>query len=159
MAVKSTGFNRLHSEEYRKRDNKTRWWSTDSGYKSDTKHKSQVLRCLMFVPCIIRHSREQPTLHRIVPLLYSIHWLPTCFGSSLPASGSILDPSGLLERQIKQVIYHIMYVYMAWVSECRGSVSCASQLSAYHAAAYVGAYVLNKGVVQFSAVGQVAQSI
>jgi hypothetical protein len=26
------------------------------------------------------------------------------------------------------VVYHIMYGYVAWVSDCRGSVCCASQL-------------------------------
>jgi hypothetical protein len=32
---------------------------------------------------------------------------PTCFGSSLPSSGSILDPSELLEIQIELVISKI----------------------------------------------------
>jgi hypothetical protein len=30
---------------------------------------------------------------------------PTCFGSSLPSSGSFLDPSELLEIQIEWVVY------------------------------------------------------
>jgi hypothetical protein len=30
---------------------------------------------------------------------------PTCFGSSLPSSGSVLDPSELLEIQIEWVMY------------------------------------------------------
>jgi hypothetical protein len=34
---------------------------------------------------------------------------PTCFGSSLPSSGSFLDPSELLETQIERVVYHKMY--------------------------------------------------
>jgi hypothetical protein len=51
----------------------------------------------------------------------------TCFGSSLPSSGSFLDPSGLLEIQIEWVVYQIMYVYVACVPDCRGSVCCASQ--------------------------------
>jgi hypothetical protein len=38
---------------------------------------------------------------------------PTCFGSSLPSTGSYLDPSELLEIQIEWVVYHIMCGYMA----------------------------------------------
>jgi hypothetical protein len=30
---------------------------------------------------------------------------PTCFGSSLPSSGSFLDPSELLEIQIEWMVY------------------------------------------------------
>jgi hypothetical protein len=37
----------------------------------------------------------------------------TCFGSSLPSSGSCLDPSELLEIQIRWVLYHIMCGYVA----------------------------------------------
>jgi hypothetical protein len=54
---------------------------------------------------------------------------PTCFGSSLPSSGSFLDPSELLETQIEWLVYHIMCGYEACKPECRGSVYCASQLS------------------------------
>jgi hypothetical protein len=54
---------------------------------------------------------------------------PTCFDSSLPSSGSFLDPSELLEIQIEWVVYRIMYGYVACVLECCGSVCCAPQLS------------------------------
>jgi hypothetical protein len=85
----------------------------------------------MFVPCIIRRSRnnQQYALICITPLFYVL--APKCFGSSLPSSGSFLDPSELLEIQIEWVVYHIMWGYVACVPDCRGSVCCASQLSAY----------------------------
>jgi hypothetical protein len=41
---------------------------------------------------------------------------PTCFGSSLPLSGSFLDPSELLEIQVKWVLYHKMCGYVASLS-------------------------------------------
>jgi hypothetical protein len=46
---------------------------------------------------------------------------PKCFGSSLPSSGSFLDPSELLEIQIKWVVYCIMCGYVACVPDCRDS--------------------------------------
>jgi hypothetical protein len=76
----------------------------------------------MFVPCIIRHSRNNQyyALTCTTPLFYIL--APTCFGSSLPSSGSFLDPSELHEIQIDWMVYHIMCGYVACVSECRGSV-------------------------------------
>jgi hypothetical protein len=62
------------------------------------------------------------------PLFYIL--APTCFGSSLPSSGSFLDRSEVLEIQIEWVVYHIMCGYVACVPDCRGSACCASQLSA-----------------------------
>jgi hypothetical protein len=56
---------------------------------------------------------------------------PTCFGSSLPSSGSLLDPPELLEIQMGRVVYHITYGYVNCVPDCRGSVCCVSQLSTY----------------------------
>jgi hypothetical protein len=38
------------------------------------------------------------------PLFYIL--APTCFGISLPSSGSLLDPTELLEIQIRWVVYH-----------------------------------------------------
>jgi hypothetical protein len=51
----------------------------------------------VFVPCIIRRSRnnQHSALNCITPLLNIL--APTCFGSSLPSSGSFLDPSKLLD--------------------------------------------------------------
>jgi hypothetical protein len=44
----------------------------------------------------IRRKNQEYAL--IVPLLYFYVLVPTCFGSSLPSSGSLLDPSELLEN-------------------------------------------------------------
>jgi hypothetical protein len=85
----------------------------------------------MFVPCIIRRSRnnQQYALICTNSLFYIL--APTCFGTSLPLSGSFLNPSDLFEIQIEWVVYHIMCGYVACVLDCRGSVCCASQLSTY----------------------------
>jgi hypothetical protein len=81
---------------------------------------------LMFVPCIIRRSRynQHYALICTTPLFYIL--APTCFGISMPSSGSILDPSELLEIQIEWVVYHIMCGYETCVPDCRGSVCRAS---------------------------------
>jgi hypothetical protein len=86
---------------------------------------------LMFVPCIILRIRndQQYALICTIPLFYVL--APTCFGSSLPSSGSFLDPFELLEKQIEWVLYHILCGYVVCVPDCRGFVCCASQLSAY----------------------------
>jgi hypothetical protein len=44
----------------------------------------------------IRRKNQQYAL--IVQLLYFYVLAPTCFGSSLPSSGSLLDPPELLEN-------------------------------------------------------------
>jgi hypothetical protein len=77
---------------------------------------------LMFVPGIIGRSRNNQHYAMMfsIPLLCIL--APTCFGRSLPSSGSFLDPSELLEIQIEWVVYHIMCGYVACVPECRGSV-------------------------------------
>jgi hypothetical protein len=71
----------------------------------------------MFVPCIIRHSsnNQHYTLLCTTPLFCIL--APTCFGSSLPSSGSFLDPSQLLEIQIEYVVYHMMCGYVTYVPE------------------------------------------
>jgi hypothetical protein len=51
----------------------------------------------------IRRSKNDQKYALTVPLLYSIYWLLR-FGSSLPSSGSFLDPSELLEVQIEWVV-------------------------------------------------------
>jgi hypothetical protein len=43
-------------------------------------------------------------------------------GSSLTSSGSFLDPSELLEIQIKWVVYDVMCDYVACVADCQGSI-------------------------------------
>jgi hypothetical protein len=57
------------------------------------------------MPCIIRRIRndQQYALICNTPLFYVL--AATCFGSSLPSSGSFLDPSELLEIQIEWVVY------------------------------------------------------
>jgi hypothetical protein len=61
---------------------------------------------LMFVPCIIRRSRNNQhyALNFTTPLFNTL--APTCFGSRLPSSGRFLDPSELLEIQIEWVGKH-----------------------------------------------------
>jgi hypothetical protein len=77
----------------------------------------------MFIPCIIRHVRndQQYTLICNTPLFYVL--AATCFGSSLPSSGSFLDPSELLEIQIEWVLNHTMCGYVACVPDCRGDTN------------------------------------
>jgi hypothetical protein len=69
--------------------------------------------------CQVSSSRKDCT----TTLFYIL--APTCFGSSLPSSGSFLDSSDLLEIQIEWMVYHIMCGYVACVPECRGSACCA----------------------------------
>jgi hypothetical protein len=51
----------------------------------------------------IRRKNQQYAL--IVPLLYFYVLAPTCFGSSLPSSGSLLDPPELLENTNWGLVY------------------------------------------------------
>jgi hypothetical protein len=53
------------------------------------------------------------------PLFYIL--APTRFGSRLPSSGNLLDPSELIKIQIEWVVYHIMCGYVTCVTDCRGS--------------------------------------
>jgi hypothetical protein len=77
---------------------------------------------LMFLPYIIRRSRNNQhyALNCATPL-FNILAL-TCFGCRLPSSGSFLDPSELLEIQIEEVVYHIIYGCMPCVPVCCCSV-------------------------------------
>jgi hypothetical protein len=83
------------------------------------------------LPYIIRCSSNNQ--HYALICTTSLFYIlaPTCFGSSLPYSGSFLDPSELPEIQIKWVVYHMMCGYVACVPDCRGSICCASQRTAY----------------------------
>jgi hypothetical protein len=71
---------------------------------------------------ISRMYKKRPTICTdcTAPLFYVL--APTCFGSSLPSSGSLLDPSELLKIQIGRVEYHIMCGYVACVPDYRDSV-------------------------------------
>jgi hypothetical protein len=75
----------------------------------------------MFVPCVIRRSinNQHYALICTTSLFYIL--APTCFDSSLPSSGSFLDPSELLEIQIEWVVYHVMCGYVACVPDCHNS--------------------------------------
>jgi hypothetical protein len=90
-------------------------------YRTRFSEQTAIISGLMFVPCTIRRSRnkQQYALICTTTLFYIL--APTCFGSSLPSSGSFLDPSGLLEIQIEWVVYHIMCGYVVCVPECRGN--------------------------------------
>jgi hypothetical protein len=69
--------------------------------RDDKRKGNTVYTSLMFVPCIARRSinNQHYALNCTTPL-FNIQ-AHTCFGSSLPTSGSFLDPSELLEMQIK----------------------------------------------------------
>jgi hypothetical protein len=56
---------------------------------------------LTFVPCIIRHGRNNQ--HYVLICTTSSFYILAriCFDSSLPSSGSFLGPSELLEIQIE----------------------------------------------------------
>jgi hypothetical protein len=54
-------------------------------------------------------KNKQYALICTTPLFYLYVLAPTYFGSSLPSSGSILDPSELAEIQIEWLVY-IKYV-------------------------------------------------
>jgi hypothetical protein len=86
------------------------------------------LNFIIFRPCIIRRSRNNQHYALIctTPLFYIL--APTYFGSSLPSSGSFLDPFEMLDIQIEWVVYHIMCGYVACVPDCRGSVYCAFRI-------------------------------
>jgi hypothetical protein len=56
-------------------------------------------------------NNQQYSLICTTPLFFIL--APTCFGSSLPSSGSFLDRSQLLEIQIEQVVNHLMCGYVA----------------------------------------------
>jgi hypothetical protein len=66
----------------------------------------------MFVPCIIRCITNDQHFALIFTTTLFHVLAPTCFGSRLPSSGSFLDPSELLEIQIKYVVYHVMCGYV-----------------------------------------------
>jgi hypothetical protein len=50
------------------------------------------------------------SMHKFVPLRYSYMLAPTCFGSSLPSSGSFWIRLSYMKIQIDMVVYHIMWL-------------------------------------------------
>jgi hypothetical protein len=73
----------------------------------------------MFIPCIVRLSRnnQQYALIYTAALFYIL--APTCFDSSLPSSGSFQICLSDMKIQIDLVVYHIMLV--KW-PECQSVV-------------------------------------
>jgi hypothetical protein len=65
-----------------------------------------------------RSNDQHYTLISTSPLFYIL--APTCFGSSLPSSGSFLGSSELLEIQIEWVVYHTCNM---WLRGLCGGVS------------------------------------
>jgi hypothetical protein len=49
-------------------------------------------------------------MHKCAPLLYSYMLAPTCFGSSLPYSGSFWIRLSYVKIQIGMVVYHVMWL-------------------------------------------------
>jgi hypothetical protein len=94
----------------------------------------------MFILCIIRHIRkdQQYALICTTPLFYVL--ASTCFSSSLPSSGSLLDPPELLVIQIELVVYHIMCGYVTRGPDCHGNSAHRS----HNLNSYFGVQVLFK---------------
>jgi hypothetical protein len=76
---------------------------------------------LMFVPCIIRRSRNNQLYTQICTAALFYILAPTCFGSSLPSSRSFWIRLSYVKMQIDMVVYHIMWLsgLCAGVAWCR----------------------------------------
>jgi hypothetical protein len=111
--------------------------------------------CLMFVPCIIRHSKNNQHMHWIVPLLYSMYRLP--YVSAVVChhqEASWIHPSYLKCRSNMWYIIYCMFMCYTTYSICISSNSEESKKlpdNGRPLPKHVGACILNKGVVQFSA--------
>jgi hypothetical protein len=64
----------------------------------------------MFVPCIIRRSRNNQHYAQICTTALFYILAPTCFGSSFPSSGSFWIRLSYMKIQIDSVVYHIVLV-------------------------------------------------
>jgi hypothetical protein len=64
----------------------------------------------MFVPCIIRRSRNNQHYAQICTTALFYILASICFGSSLPSSGSFWIRLSYMKIQIDLVVYHIMMV-------------------------------------------------
>jgi hypothetical protein len=62
---------------------------------------------------VCSRNDQQYALICTTPLFYIL--APTCFGSSLPSSGTFLNPSDLFGIQIEWVVYHISCGYVTCV--------------------------------------------
>jgi hypothetical protein len=82
------------------------WGTQPQGLKVP---KRTVINVIEFSVRIIRRSRNDQHYALICTTpLYCI-LAPTCFSSSLPSSGSFLDPSKLFEVQIEWVVYAVSW--------------------------------------------------
>jgi hypothetical protein len=64
----------------------------------------------MFVPFIIRHSRNSQQYAQICTTALFYILAPTCFGSSLPSLRSFWIRLSYMKIQIDLLVYHIMLV-------------------------------------------------
>jgi hypothetical protein len=99
--------------------------------RSQTEVRCCHLRRSVYFPNYVREvkkTRPNSQIKRIrKDQQYAVIWTtalfyvlaPTCFGGSLPSSGSFLDSPEILEIQIKLVVYHIMCDYVTCVPDCR----------------------------------------
>jgi hypothetical protein len=76
---------------------------------------NMIICRLTHVLCHSSRNNHYYALICTIPLFYIL--APTCFGSSLPSSGSLLDPSELLEMQIEWMVYYLMCGYVACVPD------------------------------------------
>jgi hypothetical protein len=60
---------------------------------------------LMLVPCMIRRNRNNQHNEQISNTAFSYMLFPTCFGSSLPSSGSVWIRLSYVKIQIDMVVY------------------------------------------------------
>jgi hypothetical protein len=65
---------------------------------------------LMFVPCIVRCSRNNQHNAQICTTALFYMLAPTCFGSSLSSSPSFWIRLSYVKIQVDMVVYHIMLV-------------------------------------------------
>jgi hypothetical protein len=64
----------------------------------------------MFIPCIIRSSRNNQHYAQICTTAIFYIVAPTCFGSSLASSGSFWVCPSYMKIQTNLAVYHIMLV-------------------------------------------------
>jgi hypothetical protein len=93
---------------------------TINPYRPKETRANSIRTATTIVSLLCSRNDQQYALICTTPLFHIL--AATCFGSSLPSSGSFVDPSELLEIQIEWVVYHIMCGYVACVPDCRGSI-------------------------------------
>jgi hypothetical protein len=78
-------------------------FSSERAVKSSNVMLNVTTNCgsLVFVPCIIRRSRNNQHYELICTTALFTILAPTCLGTSVPSSGSFVDPPELLEMQIE----------------------------------------------------------